>query len=31
MRNAKFRKFVVYMMILMMVLSSVLFGLSLFF
>ena len=31
MRNASFRKFVVYMMILMMVLSSVLFGLSLFF
>jgi hypothetical protein len=31
MRNAAFRKFVVYMMILMMVLSSVLFGLSLFF
>ncbi|WP_149917095.1 stressosome-associated protein Prli42 [Paenisporosarcina indica] len=31
MRNAGFRKFVVYMMILMMLLSSVLFGLSLFF
>ncbi|MCZ8537984.1 stressosome-associated protein Prli42 [Paenisporosarcina quisquiliarum] len=31
MRNANFRKFIIYLMIIMMVLSSVLFGLSLFF
>ncbi|MDX1771970.1 MAG: stressosome-associated protein Prli42 [Paenisporosarcina sp.] len=31
MRNANFRKFIVYLMIIMMVLSSALFGLSLFF
>ncbi|MGB3260640.1 stressosome-associated protein Prli42 [Paenisporosarcina sp.] len=31
MRNANFRKFIIYLMIIMMALSSVLFGLSLFF
>ncbi|EPD53660.1 stressosome-associated protein Prli42 [Paenisporosarcina sp. FSL H8-0542] len=31
MRNANFRKFVIYLMIIMMALSSILFGLSLFF
>ncbi|WP_019415006.1 stressosome-associated protein Prli42 [Paenisporosarcina sp. TG20] len=31
MRNENFRKFIIYLMIIMMVLSSVLFGLSLFF